>query len=172
LRKAVQETGAALEEPVIEFVAARVGGDVRALQGAVHTLMMNSMAYDAPIDLAFAKRVLEDIVDAPAGNPSLNEVERVVCEVCGIKSAKLQSSQRTLAVSHPRMLAMWCARKYTRSALSEIGEHFGGRSHSTVVAAQKRIEQWLRADPPGELFRGGLPLRDAVKRIEQRLKIS
>ena len=60
------------------------------------------------------------------------------------------------------MLAMWLARRYTRSALSEIGRHFGGRSHSTVAAAQKKVDLWLEQGEQNDLS-------DSVRRVEQIL---
>ena len=58
----------------------------------------------------------------------------------------LQSKGRAWAVSHPRMVAMFLARKHTAASYSEIGKHFGGRNHSTAVAAEKKVRQWLAAD--------------------------
>ena len=63
-----------------------------------------------------------------------------------LEPESLQSSRKAKSVSHPRMLAMWLARKYTRAALSEIGQYFGHRSHSTVVSAQKRVDRWIADD--------------------------
>ena len=73
----------------------------------------------------------------------LADIEKAVCEVFGLEPASLQSDAKARRVSHPRMLAMWLARKHTRAALSEIGHFFGRRSHSTVISAQKRIDGWM-----------------------------
>ena len=70
----------------------------------------------------------------------LADIERAVCDVFGLEPDSLQSSRQGPAVSHPRMLAMWLARKHTRAPLSEIGSYFGRRSHSTVISAQKKID--------------------------------
>jgi chromosomal replication initiator protein len=69
------------------------------------------------------------------------------------------------------MLAMWLSRQHTNNALSEIGDYFGGRSHSTVVAAQKRIEQWLESGEKIELESGALPLKEAVQVLARRLRV-
>jgi chromosomal replication initiator protein len=69
------------------------------------------------------------------------------------------------------MLAMWLSRQHTSNALSEIGDYFGGRSHSTVVAAHKRVEQWLESGEKIELQSGALPLKDAVQLLARRLRV-
>ena len=86
-----------------------------------------------------------------------------------LEPGSLQSKQRAWAVSHPRMLAMYLARKHTTAAYSEIGQHFGGRNHSTVVAAEKKVRRWLQED--GELALGErrLRVREVIERIEREL---
>jgi len=67
------------------------------------------------------------------------------------------------------MLAMWLARKYTRAALSEIGDYFGRRSHSTVISAQRRVENWLASGLPVELADSVCNIDQAIRQVEQRL---
>ena len=66
---------------------------------------------------------------------------------------------------------MWLSRQHTGNALSEIGDYFGGRSHSTVVAAHKRVEQWFESGEEIELQTGSLPIREAVQLIARRLRV-
>jgi len=66
---------------------------------------------------------------------------------------------------------MFLARKYTRAALSEIGDYFGGRSHSTVISAQKRVTHWLAAETPMELAQGVYAVEEAIRRVEKRLRV-
>ncbi len=70
----------------------------------------------------------------------------------------LQSDSRARALAYPRMLAMYLARKHTGAAYSEIGRFFGGRDHSTVMAAEKKVQKWLRAEED----RGHLPGFESV----------
>src|SRR5204863_4877692 len=99
----------------------------------------------------------------------LADVDRAVCQVLRLDSGALQSKQRDWAVSHPRMLAVYLARKHTSAAYSEIGDHFGGRNHSTAVAAEKKIRQWLETD--GELSIGDrkLRVREVIELAEREL---
>jgi chromosomal replication initiator protein len=81
----------------------------------------------------------------------------------------LQSNVRAWAVSHPRMLAMFLARKHTAAAYSEVGAYFGGRNHSTAVAAEKKVRRWLADD--GELALGErrVRVREVIERVEREL---
>ena len=99
----------------------------------------------------------------------LTDIEKAVCEVFGLETTSLQSDAKAKRVSHPRMLAMWLARKHTRAALSEIGHYFGRRSHSTVLSAQKRVEDWMAAGQPLDLAEHRWPVDDAIRMVEQRL---
>ncbi len=87
----------------------------------------------------------------------------------GLEPASLQSDAKATRVSHPRMLAMWLARKHTRAALSEIGHYFGRRSHSTVISAQKRINGWMAAGSSLDLAEHRWPVDDAIRQVERRL---
>lgn len=81
----------------------------------------------------------------------------------------MQSKQRAWAWSHPRMLAMFLGRKHTAATYTEIGKHFGKRTHSTVVAAEKKVRQWVQDD--GVLTLGERPLRvrEILERVEREL---
>ena len=93
-----------------------------------------------------------------------------VCQVFGLEPQSLQSNRKAKQVSHPRMLAMWLARKHTRAALSEIGDYFGRRSHSTVISAQKKINAWMADRTSLDIRQGPCDVEEAVRRIEQTLQ--
>jgi chromosomal replication initiator protein len=101
----------------------------------------------------------------------LADVRQAICEVFGIDAENLCSSRRTSAVAHPRMLAMWLARKHTRAALAEIGEFFGQRSHTTVLSANKKIGQWMTDPQAVTLADHTLTLAEAVRKVEERLRV-
>ena len=92
--------------------------------------------------------------------------------VFGVESAELHAQRRTKNISTPRMLAMWLARKYTRSALTEIGQFFGRKSHSTVIAAHENVERWRSGGTPVHLPHGECAMDDAIKRVELELRIA
>jgi chromosomal replication initiator protein len=100
----------------------------------------------------------------------LGDIERAICDVFHLEPASLQSDRKAKAVSHPRMLAMFLARKHTRVPLSEIGHFFGRRSHSTVISAQKKVERWMAAGSPLDLDGRRCGIEDAIRRVEESLR--
>ena len=102
----------------------------------------------------------------------LIDIEKAVCEVFGLPTKSLQSNAKARAITQPRMLALWFSRKYTRAGLSEIGTHFGLKSHSTVLAAQKKVEGWLSEHDSIRLAQHECEIQDAIRRVENELKAS
>ena len=127
-----------LSDPVLAFLADHLHGNVRELEGAMHSVLHLARVTGWPLDVALAREALADVLRHSVRLVRLPDVERAVCAVLGIGGDVLQSKQRGWMHSHPRMLAMYLARKHTAATYSEVGKHFGGRSHSTVVAGEAR----------------------------------
>lgn len=161
----------ALPPEVAEFLAAKVATHARELTGALHRLEAASRALGEPISLALAEQTLADALRRQTRSIGLNEINTVVCELFGLQPQSLQSHDKAKQVSHPRMLAMWLARRHTRAALSEIGGYFGGRRHSTVISAEKKVRQWMDLQAPLELADGKCSIDQAIRRVEQRLRV-
>jgi chromosomal replication initiator protein len=142
----------------------------RELCGALNRLDAASRAWQEPITLALAEQALSESVRVQGKGPRLADIEQAVCEVFGLEPRSLQSDRKTKHVSHPRMLAMWLARKYTRAALSEIGHFFGGRSHSTVISAQRKVTDWMTCGSPLAVGDGECSIDEALRRVERELK--
>jgi chromosomal replication initiator protein len=175
-RLGILRTGAArgdvlLPEEVLRFLASQLRGNARELEGALHSLRHYSRVAGRPVDIPLAREALADLLRHAVRVVRLEDVDRVVCAVLRLASGTLQSKARAWAVSHPRMVAMFLARKHTAHSYGEIGAHFGGRNHSTVVAAEKKVRGWLSAD--GELSLGRAhPLcrvREIIERTERDL---
>lgn len=156
-------------EDVLRHLANQLRGNVRELEGALHSLRHFSKATGRPVDLALAHEALADLFRHAVRVVQLPDIDQAVCQVLKLDSGALQSKQRGWAVSHPRMLAMFLARKHTAAAYSEIGQYFGGRNHSTAVAAEKKIRLWLESD--GELSLGPrrVRVRELVELVEREL---
>jgi chromosomal replication initiator protein len=159
-----------LEQEVVETVAQQAVGSGRLLSGAINRLVAVSMAVDQPITKELAEFALIEFCRQHTPQVKLSDIQRAVCEVFGVESASLKSQRKTRAIAEPRMLAMWLARRYTRAALSEIGDFFGRRSHSTVVSAQKKFDKLI--SQRGELVVGdqSCPVDEALRRIEAKLR--
>ena len=100
----------------------------------------------------------------------LEDVERTVCQTLGLDKGGLRNSQRGWIVSHPRMLAVYLARKHTAATYTEIGQYLGRRSHSTAVAAEKKVREWLKTD--ASLNLGQQRLRGPRRAGEDRTRIA
>jgi chromosomal replication initiator protein len=167
--KAGRSTDSLIADEVLQYLAGQLRGNVRELEGALHGVRHFSRVTGRPIDLPLVREALADLLRHAVRVVQLADVDEAVCRVLKLEPGALQSKQRAWAVSHPRMLAMFLARKHTAAAYSEIGQHFGGRNHSTAVAAEKKVRQWLQED--GELALGEqrLRIREVVELVERGL---
>ena len=173
VRRGAVERGMEVPEPVVELIASHLTEDARLLHGALNRLSAASQATREPITRTLAMRTLEELFQSNRRLVPLPDIAKAVCEVCGVDSQLLRSPDRSRAVSEPRMLAMWLARKYTRAPLAEIGEFFGGRSHSTVISAGKRVNSWMESsavNPGKQSAPNGI--QDLVQQIEYQIRAS
>ena len=170
VRQFAARLGLGVPEEVEAFIASNFTNQSRELQGALNRLHAASMAHNRPITLALAEEVLSELIDYQGRVVKLADIDRAVCSVCGLDSQTLQSNCKAKTVSHPRMLAMWLARKHTRAPLSEIGGYFGRRSHSTVISAQKKIDGWMRSASASQWAQRSLSLEETIRRVEENLR--
>lgn len=164
-----REMQVGVSDEICRFVASRFTNHARELAGALCRLKAASLAKGEPMTLELAESSLDDLIRDSRRILRLSDIEAAVCETFGLDTESLQSKRRAKAVSHPRMLAMWLARKYTRSALSEIGRYFGNRSHSTVASAKKRVDNWLDCGAELALADRDWTVDEAIQRVEQHL---
>lgn len=158
-----------LGEDVLRYLADQVRGNVRELEGALHSVQHYGRVAGRRVDVPLAREALGDVLRHVVRVVQLADVEQTVCGVLKLEHGALQSKQRAWAWSHPRMLAMYLARKHTAATYTEIGKHFGGRNHSTVVAAEKKVRQWVQEDGALALGERKVQVRDLVERVEREL---
>ncbi len=158
-----------MSNAVIDFLADHLNGNVREIDGAVHSLAHLSKVTARPIDVELAREALGDLLRHSIRLIKLDDVERVVCDVLGMSRDLLFSKKRQWIYSYPRMLAMYLARKHTSATYSEVGKHFGNRNHSTVVAGEKRVRQWLADKITLQLGKRIMPVADIIEQIERKL---
>jgi chromosomal replication initiator protein len=164
--------GRGLETPddVVHYVASQMTRHARELYGAVNRLEAASTMLGVPISLGLAEEALADLVRAGGRSVRLADIERAVCQAFGIDRGGLQSGSRARAVNHGRMLAMYLARRHTHAALAEISSFFGRRSHSTVIAAQKTVAEWLATRARVVLAETAWDIDEAIRRVEEILR--
>jgi chromosomal replication initiator protein len=159
----------AIPEDVLGFLARQLKGNVRELEGAIHSLAHLRRVLNRPIDVNLAREALSDLLRHSLRTVQLADVDRAMCAALHLPAGVLQAKHRTWAVSHPRMIAMFLARKHTSAAYSEIGQYFGGRNHSTAVASEKKTRLWLQSN--SELLVGDrkLHVREVIELAEREL---
>jgi chromosomal replication initiator protein len=161
--------GVDVPEAVLAYIAEHLRASVRELEGALHSLIAHALLTGKRLDLNLAKTALRDTIRHAAQAIGLRDVERAVCQLFAIDAEVLKSEGRARAVAHPRMIAMYLARKHTGASYSEIGRFFGGRNHSTVIAAEKKVLGWLRDEQRNGLLAGFETMADILATLEAAL---
>lgn len=158
-------------QETIDYVARRCRRNVREIQGALNCLHGHFSLSGRRITVIRARSILGEMEDECRRLVRISDVEKVICEAFGLTVSDLRSKSRRKAIACPRSLAMYVARKLTKCAYREIGLHFGGRDHSTVVAADKRVQRWIDDETPLELPSScrGRTIAEVIQEIEERL---
>jgi chromosomal replication initiator protein len=167
--KSVRPGQPPLDDAVLRYLAEQLRGNVRELEGALHSVCHFAKVSGRRIDLALVREALGDLLRHCVRVIRLPEIDQAVCQVLRLETGALQNNKRSWAFSHPRMVAMYLARKHTTATHTEIGRHFGNRTHSTVVAAEKKVRQWLQADGALALGKRSVRLRDLLDQVERQL---
>ena len=159
-----------LPDEVISYLADHLTRHARELIGGVNRLEAASHMLGVPVTLELARESLADLVRSSSRSLRLADVEKAVCKAFGLGANDLQNSRRSRAVNHPRMLAMFLARKHTGAALTEIGRYFGRRSHSTVIAAEKAVRKWMTTQADVVLADATWDVEQAIRHVEDVLR--
>ncbi|GAA4895676.1 chromosomal replication initiator protein DnaA [Ferrimonas pelagia] len=140
MRKA-QESNIHLPDEVAFFIAKRLRSNVRELEGALNRVMANANFTGRPITIDFVREALRDLLALQEKLVTIDNIQKTVAEYYKIKVADLLSKRRSRSVARPRQVAMALAKELTNHSLPEIGDAFGGRDHTTVLHACRKIEQ-------------------------------
>ncbi len=144
LQAKAEQLGADIPTKVLEFLAHKILSNVRELEGALNRIVAHATLVGRPITLETTSEVLHDLLRANDRRVTIEEIQRKVAEHFNIKIAEMQSARRARAVARPRQVAMYLAKQLTSRSLPEIGRKFGGRDHTTVMHAVRKVEE-LRA---------------------------
>ena len=128
-----------LPETVAFFIAKRIRSNVRELEGALRRVIANSRFTGRPINVDFAKEALRDLLALQERLVSIENIQKTVADYFKLRVADLLSKRRSRSIARPRQLAMALAKELTNHSLPEIGDAFGGRDHTTVLHACRRI---------------------------------
>lgn len=131
---------------VFEFLAHKITSNVRELEGALNRLHAYSNLVGRPITLESAQDVLADLLRAHERRITIEDIQKKVAEHYNIRLSDMQSARRARAIARPRQVAMYLAKQLTSRSLPEIGRKFGGRDHTTVMHAVRKIEELRESD--------------------------
>ncbi len=146
LRRKVEADHLVVPDDVLEYTAGLVSSNVRELEGALTRVAAYGSLSRHPVDLDLAKTVLQDAFPERTTRPiPVSSIQREVCKYYSISHTELVSSKRSQNIVYPRQIAMYLARELTDLSLPKIGEEFGGRDHTTVMHATKKIQKLLSA---------------------------
>ena len=143
----LRDPGLAISEDVLEFIANRVTGGGREIEGALNRILAYLQFNKATVDLDLAAMVLRDMQASPDGSRiKIDDILKVVGRHYNVARTDLLSPRRARTVVMPRQVGMYLAKKMTSRSLPEIGRRFGGRDHSTVLHAVRKIEEQIKTD--------------------------
>jgi chromosomal replication initiator protein len=146
LKSKAEQVNVQLPEDVAFFVAERFKSNIRELEGALKRLIAHSRFTGQPINQEFTRLALKELLAVQDKLVTIENIQKLVAEYFKIRVADLLSSRRTRSITRPRQIAMSLAKSLTRHSLPEIGNAFGGRDHTTVIHACRKVDELRKED--------------------------
>ncbi|WP_259781536.1 chromosomal replication initiator protein DnaA [Aestuariispira ectoiniformans] len=146
LQSKAEQMGTEIPSKVLEFLAHKITSNVRELEGALNRLVAYASLVGRDITLETAQDVLHDLLRANDRRITIEEIQKRVAEHYNIKLSEMHSARRSRAIARPRQVAMYLAKQLTTRSLPEIGRKFGGRDHTTVMHAVRKIDELRSTD--------------------------
>ncbi|NKB42794.1 MAG: chromosomal replication initiator protein DnaA [Alphaproteobacteria bacterium] len=141
-----EQLGVMVPQKVKEFLAHRITSNVRELEGALTRLSANVQLVGGDISLELAHTLLHDLLRAHDRRVTMDEIQKRVAEHFQIRLSDMSSARRSRTVARPRQIAMYLSKQLTSRSLPEIGRAFGGRDHTTVIHAVRKVEELMAGD--------------------------
>jgi len=141
-----QKRGVEIPSKVLEFLSHRIVSNVREMEGALNRLVAHATLVGTSITVETAQVVLQDLLKSNNKKITIEEIQKKVAEHFNIRLTDMHSPRRSRSVARPRQIAMYLAKSITSRSLPEIGRKFGGRDHTTVMHAVKKIEELKQED--------------------------
>ena len=129
-----------IPDNLLEFLAQRIDSNIRVLEGALNRVIAYSSFANRPLSIDMAKEVLKDLIRASQRKTTIDDIQRKVADYYNLRLSDLLSARRSRTIARPRQIAMYLSKILTTRSLPEIGRKFGGRDHTTVIHAVKKIE--------------------------------
>ncbi len=146
LRKKSEDEGVKLPEDVIQFLASTMKSNIRELEGSLVRLGAYASLTGQVITLEMAKNVLRDLIGDKKKIVGMDDIQEAVCAKFHVKISELKSRRRSKTLVHPRQIAMYLCRELTDASYPEIGRHFGGKDHTTIIHACRQVARAKETD--------------------------
>ncbi len=146
LQAKADHLNAPMPDKVLEFLAHKIVSNVRELEGALNRIVAHSMLVGREVTIDMAQDVLRDLLRANDRRVSVDDIQRKVAEHFNLRLSDMQSTKRLRTIARPRQIAMYLAKQFTTNSLPEIGRKFGGRDHTTVMHAVKKVAELMETE--------------------------
>jgi chromosomal replication initiator protein len=146
LKSKREQLGADVPDSVLEFLALKVTSNVRELEGALNRIVAHADVAKQDITLESTQDVLQDLLRSHDRRITIDEIQRKVAEHYNLRMSDMHSARRARNVARPRQVAMFLSKQLTARSLPEIGRKFGGRDHTTVMHAVRKVEELVGDD--------------------------
>jgi chromosomal replication initiator protein len=159
----MRREGLELPMEVVKYLAFNIQNNVREMEGALISLLAHSTLVKKEVDLELTKKVLRSHVKNTGKEITIDAIQKMVCEYYDLTYDKLQAKTRKREIVQARQISMYLAKKFTKNSLKTIGEHFGGRDHTTVIHSCQTVNNLIDTDT---IF------RDQVKELQQKVQLA
>jgi chromosomal replication initiator protein len=163
LENKMYQDGITIDREVVEYLAHNIDTNIRELEGALISVLAQSSLTRKQIDLPLAKQMMKNFVKNASREISIDYIQKLVCDFYGLPVEAVKSKTRKREIVQARQIAMYFAKDLTKASLKNIGMHFGGRDHSTVIHACQTVNDLMDTDKK---------FRYDVDEIEKRIKIN
>jgi chromosomal replication initiator protein len=154
---------------VMQYLADRMRGNVRELEGILHTVRHYAQVNQQQVTLEVVREAIAGQFPEQGKMTTLPQLEQLVCKQLGLEPSRLHENTRARAVSYPRMLVMYLARQLAGASYNEIARHYGAKSHTTAIAAERKVAKMLADDAPLFANIDRCPVREIIEAVEREL---
>ncbi|MBM3440893.1 MAG: chromosomal replication initiator protein DnaA, partial [Bacteroidetes bacterium] len=163
LERRMKNDGLEMPADVVKYIAYNITTNVRELEGALISLLAQSSLNRKEIDLDLAKKVLKNFVRTSSKEITIDAIQRMVCEFFDVPYEKLLQKTRKREIVQARQITMYLAKTFTKNSLKTIGEHFGGRDHTTVIHSCQTVKDLMDTD---NMF------KESVLELQQKVQLA
>ncbi len=146
LHRKMKNDGLEMPEEVVKYVAYNITSNIRELEGVLISLLAQSSLNRREIDLDLAKKVLRNFVKTNTKELNIETIQKMVCEQLDVPYNQLMAKTRKREIVQARQISMYLAKSFTKNSLKTIGEHFGGRDHTTVIHSCQTVKDLMDTD--------------------------